>query len=80
MADPEKRSRDLFGLVALNDFRKQSGFTCTFMIFAALNISMVVIGGQHLNQCPVSHMIPVYLVGKCVILCKKQRQYNVILM
>ena len=55
---------DLFGLVALNDFRKKSGFTCSFMIFAALNLTMLIIGAQNLDQCPVSHMIPVYLIGE----------------
>jgi len=58
----EAAKKDCFGLMALNDFRKNSGFTCSFMIFAALNIAMMIIGVQNLHNCPISYMIPVYLI------------------
>lgn len=58
----EPKQRDFLGLVALNDFRKKSGLSCSFMIFAALNLAMLIIGAKHLDECPVSHMIPVYLI------------------
>ena len=60
----EGKNKDCFGLIALNDTRKKSGFTCSFMIFAALNLAMMIIGAKNLDHCPVSHMIPVYLIGK----------------
>ena len=60
----EAAKKDCFGLMALNDCRKNSGFTCSFMIFAALNIAMMTIGVQNLHSCPISYMIPVYLIGK----------------
>jgi hypothetical protein len=59
----EPKKKDIFGLLALNDFRKKSGLSCSFMIFAALNLAMLIIGAQTLDECPVSHMIPVYLIG-----------------
>jgi len=55
-------SRGCFGLCALNDYRKKSGLTCSFIIFTALNITMVVIGGENLQKCPVEHMVPIYLI------------------
>lgn len=58
----ESKKKDVFGLIALNDFRKQSGLSCSFMVFAALNLAMLAIGAQNLDDCPVSHMIPVYLI------------------
>ena len=49
---------------ALNDLRKKSGLTCSFIIFAALNLSMLILGAYKLDECPISHMIPIYLVGR----------------
>ena len=51
------------GLCALNDYRKKSGLTCSFIIFAALNIAMVAVGGTAVHACPAEHMVPVYLIG-----------------
>ena len=93
MADSDKKS-DIFGLLALNDFRKKSGFTCSFLIFAALNLAMLIIGAENLDECPITHMIPVYLIGKQFrisdimfvlnrklqkIQLRKQKYYNFIL-
>ena len=49
---------------ALNDWRKQSGITCSFVIFAALNIAMMVVGIRNLRDCPAEKMVPIYLIGE----------------
>ena len=46
----------------INQWRKQSGITCSFVIFAALNIAMVVVGVKASNYCPVEPMITIYLM------------------
>lgn len=50
------------GLSAMDDWRKKSGFSCSFIIFAALNTAMVAVGGEALNGCPLEHMVPIYLI------------------
>jgi len=55
-------SSGCFGLCALNDYRKKSGLTCSFIIFTALNITMVVIGAENLSNCPAEYMVPIYLI------------------
>ena len=52
------------GLELLTNWCKKSGLSCSFFIFAALNIAMVVIGADALNLCIVEPMIPIYLIGK----------------
>ena len=61
----EARSTFL-GLSSVDDWRKKSGITCTFAIFAALNIAMVWVGADAFNLCPVEKMVPTYLIGKAV--------------
>ena len=56
------------GLELLTDWCKKSGLSCSFFIFAALNIAMVVIGADALNLCIVEPMIPIYLIGKFIII------------
>jgi len=51
-----------FGLCALNDYRKKAGLSCSFIVFAALNIAMVVNGARNVKGCPAETMIPVYLL------------------
>ena len=46
------------------DWRKKSGLSCSFFIFAALNLAMVIVGGDAAYLCPVQPMVPVYLIGK----------------
>ena len=53
-----------FGLSSVDDWRKKSGVTCSFVIFAALNIAMVWIGADAIYQCPIEPMVPTYLVGE----------------
>ena len=50
--------------ISLNDWRKQSGLTCSFIIFAALNVAFMYVGITNLHSCPVEKMVPIYLVGK----------------
>ena len=49
---------------ALNDWRKKSGLTCSFVIFTALNIAMMTIGIMGLHRCPIQKMVPIYLIGE----------------
>ena len=49
---------------SLNDWRKQSGLTCSFVIFAALNIVFMYMGITNLHRCPAERMVPIYLVGE----------------
>ena len=56
----ERRSR----LGGMNDWRKQSGITCSFVIFAGLNIGMMYVGINSVDKCPIEQMIPNYLIGK----------------
>ena len=55
------------GLELLTNWCKKSGLSCSFFIFSALNIAMVVIGADALNLCTVQPMIPIYLIGKILI-------------
>ncbi len=48
---------------SLNDWRKKSGITCSFVIFAALNIALMVEGIKNLHKCRVEPMVPIYLIG-----------------
>ncbi len=48
----------------MDDWRKKSGLSCSFFIFAALNTAMVVVGAKALKLCPLQTMIPIYLIGK----------------
>ena len=50
--------------ISLNDWRKQSGLTCSFIIFAALNVAFMYVGITNLHSCPAEKMVPIYLVGK----------------
>ena len=59
-----KQSSGCCGLCALNDYRKKAGLSCSFIIFAALNIAMVYNGAENIQRCPAEPMIPVYLLGK----------------
>eukprot|EP00095_Tigriopus_kingsejongensis_P004244 maker-scaffold711_size108467-snap-gene-0.34 protein:Tk04244 transcript:maker-scaffold711_size108467-snap-gene-0.34-mRNA-1 annotation:"PREDICTED: uncharacterized protein LOC100493102 isoform X4" len=45
-----------------NEQRKQYGITCTFTIFAALNICMIYVGAKAVHSCPVEPMVPNYLI------------------
>ena len=49
---------------SLNDWRKQSGLTCSFIVFAALNVAFMYVGITNLDNCPVEKMVPIYLVGE----------------
>lgn len=60
-----------FGLNSVADWRKKSGITCSFVIFAALNIAMVWIGADALHLCPIQPMVPTYLVGNMYLFCFK---------
>ena len=51
------------GLFALNDYRKKAGLSFSFLVFAALNITMVYNGANNLKKCPGEPMVPVYLLG-----------------
>lgn len=55
-------------LGCMNDWRKQSGITCSFLVFSALNIGMMVVGIQAVHKCPVQPMIPNYLIGKEIVI------------
>ena len=61
---PGESQSTFFGLSSVDDWRKKSGVTCSFVIFAALNIAMVWIGADAINQCPIEPMVPTYLVGE----------------
>jgi len=50
------------GLFALNDYRKKAGLSFSFLVFAALNITMVYNGANNLKKCPGEPMVPVYLL------------------
>jgi len=58
----EKKFASWFSLGSIDNLRKKSGLSCSFIIFAALNIAMVAVGADTLNYCTVDYMIPVYLV------------------
>ena len=60
----EKKFASWFSLGSIDNLRKKSGLSCSFIIFAALNIAMVAVGADTLNYCTVDYMIPVYLVGE----------------
>lgn len=47
----------------MNDCRKQSGITCSFVVFMALNVAMLVVGINATGHCPEEPMVPVYLIG-----------------
>ena len=64
-----KPSSGCCGLCALNDYRKKAGLSCSFIIFAALNIAMVYNGAENIQRCPAEPMIPVYLLGKELLYC-----------
>lgn len=51
-------------LLEMNDWRKKSGLTCTFAVFAALNVAMMVVGIKAIGRCPAEEMIPTYLIGE----------------
>ena len=46
------------------DWRKKSGLSCSFFVFAALNLAMVIVGSDAAYLCPVQPMVPVYLIGE----------------
>ena len=52
------------GMGAMEDWRKKSGLSCSFFIFAALNLAMVIVGGDAVYLCKIQPMIPIYLIGK----------------
>merc|ERR1711997_64010 len=58
----EKKFASWFSLGSIDNVRKKSGLSCSFIIFAALNIAMVAVGSNALDACPVDPMIPIYLV------------------
>ena len=60
----EKKFASWFSLGSIDNLRKKSGLSCSFIIFAALNIAMVAVGADTLNYCTVDYMIPIYLVGE----------------
>ena len=60
----ENKFASWLSLGSIDNWRKKSGLSCSFVIFATLNIAMVAVGADTLNQCTVDHMIPVYLVGE----------------
>ena len=66
MASPENKKQSWLELGSIDDWRKKSGLSCSFFIFAALNIAMIVVGGDALFLCPVQPMVPVYLIGKII--------------
>lgn len=53
---------DLRSLV--DEWRKRPGLPCCWIVFAALNIAMMVIGIERLDECPIEPMIPIYLIGE----------------
>ena len=59
------------------DWRKKSGLSCSFFIFAALNLAMVIVGGDAAYLCPVQPMVPVYLIGKYLIHFQRHKQLRV---
>jgi hypothetical protein len=61
---PSENSSTFFGLNSVQDWRKKSGITCTFVLFAALNVAMVWVGADAVGHCPVEKMVPTYLIGK----------------
>ena len=60
----EKKFASWFSLGSIDNLRKKSGLSCSFIIFAALNIAMVAVGADTLNFCTIDYMIPIYLVGE----------------
>merc|ERR1711997_582842 len=58
----EKKFAAWFSLGSMDNLRKKSGLSCSFIIFAALNIAMVAVGGKAIKNCPVDPMIPIYLI------------------
>jgi len=53
-----------FSMSSATKWTKTSGITCSFVIFALLNISMVWVGADALDECNVERMVPIYLIGK----------------
>ena len=51
------------GVEDVNDWRKRSGLTFSFLVFAALNIVMMYVGIISVDKCPIQQMIPNYLIG-----------------
>ena len=66
-ATTEANSSSSSGMGAMEDWRKKSGLSCSFIIFAALNLAMVIVGGDAVYLCKIQPMIPIYLIGKLVI-------------
>ena len=64
----EKKLAPWLSLGSMDNLRKKSGLSCSFIIFAALNIAMVAVGGEAVNLCPIDPMIPIYLIGNSFIL------------
>ena len=60
----EEKKFAWFSLGSMDNLRKKSGLSCSFIIFAALNIAMAAVGAEAINDCPVDPMIPIYLIGK----------------
>ncbi len=48
----------------MNDFRQKSGLTCSFLIFTALNLAMLIVGIDAIDECPDEQMVPNYLIGE----------------
>ena len=63
------------GLFALNDYRKKAGLSFSFLVFAALNITMVYNGANNLKKCPGEPMVPVYLLGISHFVCPQTRAF-----
>lgn len=50
----------------INTQRKQYGITCTFAVFAALNVIMMYVGIRAIHVCPAERMVPNYLIGEFI--------------
>ena len=67
-ATTEANNSSSSGMGAMEDWRKKSGLSCSFIIFAALNLAMVIVGGDAVYLCKIQPMILIYLIGKLVYL------------
>merc|ERR1712038_501332 len=61
-ATTEANNSSSSGMGAMEDWRKKSGLSCSFIIFAALNLAMVIVGGDAVYLCKIQPMIPIYLI------------------
>jgi len=72
----EEPSGPLACLGEMNDCRKRSGLTCSFVLFAALNLAMLVVGMRTRDDCPEEPMIPTYLIGNNAALYSSPANYS----